>query len=344
MARRFCLLAVASVGLTLIIISFALAASPFYEGKTVRIIVPSTTGGGFDVYSRLIGRYIGKYIPGNPSIVVNNVPGAGGLTGMNYTYKVAKPDGLSIGSIMGSMSLAQLIGLRGIEFDIRKFEYIGGPVGDTQVMIFSKTSGITSMEKLTSSKAPVRLGALSPGNMSVDAPKIFKRVTGLPIAVVEGYQGTPEISMAVESGEVAGTCLGWEGAKIPWRKALDRGDAVVVLQFVEKPHPELPNVPLAVNFVKTEEERQLIQKAITNVQKMMRPYAFPPGTPKELVQLMRKAFQDTMKDKEFLVEAEKLKCRIDPLKGEEIEEISKNLFELKPEAVAILKDTLLPKK
>ncbi len=322
----------------------AYAAAPFYEGKVIRLIVGQSAGGGFDTYSRAIARHMGKHIPGNPTMVVENMPGAATMISANHMYNIVKSNGLTVGNFISTLMMGQLLGQEGIQFDIRKFEWLGCPVRETMVLLCSKKSGITNMEKLLSSRAPVRIGGTSFGDMNCDAPKILNNVIGLPIKLVEGYKGTAEIRLAVEAGEVAGTFLGWESAKPSWRKTLESGDVSVVLQLSDAPHPDLPKVPLVSNFARTEEDRQLIKLSISGLVSITRLYALSPGTPKQQVQILRKAFADTMKDKDLLAEAEKAKIDINPVSAEEIEQIASGIFNLKPSIVARLKEILIPRK
>ncbi len=318
----------------------AFAQEPFYKGKTIRMVVGFSPGGGFDTYSRTIARHIGKHIPGYPTVIVENMTGAGSLIAANHVYKVAKPDGLTIGHFIGGLFLQQLLGQKGIEFDARKFEYIGAPVKDQVVCAFTKASGITSMEKWIGSKTPVKLGGSAPGSNTDDPPKILKAALGLPIQLISGYKGTADIRLAAESGEVAGGCWGWDSIRATWRRGIESGEAVVVLQMLPQPHADLPKVPLAINFAKTEEARQLIQGGIHDISAINRPYVLSPGTSKEQVQTLRKAFLDTLRDDEFVADAKKSNLDFDPLTGEEVERIVTGLFKLDPALVAKLKDIL----
>ena len=320
-----------------------IAQESFYKGKTIRIIVGFSPGGGYDVYARAIGRHMGKHVPGNPTIIVENMTGAASLISANHVYKVAKPDGLTIGHFIGGLLLQQLLGRQGIEFEARKFEYIGVPVRDTYAIGLTKASGITSMEKWMASKTPVKIGGTGPGSATDDVPAVLQAALGFPMQIVSGYKGTSDIRLAAESGEVAGFCTGWESFKSTWRKALDSGDAVIVVQTVAKAHPELPKVPLAVQFAKTEEARKLIQVGAHDPGVIARPFVLPPGTPKDRVQLLRKAFLDTLNDPEFLAEANKANLDISPVGGEEIGKIVDNLFQLEPALIAKLKQVLIPK-
>ena len=313
----------------------------FYQGKTIRVIVATTPGGGFDAYSRMLTRHMGKHIPGNPVFVVENMPGAGFLIGTNYIYKQAKPDGLTVGNWIGSLVLHQLTGRNGIEFDARKFEYIGAPVKNHDTCVMSKASGIDSAQKWLSLPTPVKMGATPPGSTPYDNAMVLKEALGLPMQLVSGYKGTAEIRLALDGGEVAGLCgLAWASIKVTWRKQLESGEVKVVLQNTAAAHPELGDVPLAISFAKTEMGRKLIQLALHDVGAITYLYTFPPGTLKDRVQIFRRAFQATLKDNEFIAEAKKGNFELDPVSGEELEKIVHGLFKADAATVNKLRDLL----
>ena len=321
--------------------SQAKAQDSFYKGKTVRIIVGASAGGGYDTYSRTIARHMGKHIPGNPTFVVENMPGAGFLISANYMYKIAKPDGLTIGHFIGGLFLQQLLEKPGIEFDARSFEYIGVPTQDNYVLGVSKATGITSMDQWFSTKTVVKLGGVGVGSATDDIPKVLAATIGLPMQLVTGFKGTADVRLAFNSGEVQGVCNAWESFRSTWRNELDSGNVVVVLQTIAKRHPELPNVPLAIDYAKTEEAKRLINALVHSVGPTARPYVLPPKTPKEQVATLRNAFMQTMKDPEFLAEAAKAKLDINPLDGAELERNVREVFNLDkllvPKAKEILK-------
>ncbi|MPZ75631.1 MAG: hypothetical protein GEU77_03840 [Deltaproteobacteria bacterium] len=308
--------------------SVAFAQDTFFKGKTVRIIVPFSAGGGYDVYSRIIGRHMGKYIPGNPVFVVENMTGAGGLIGINHVYKVSKPDGLTIGTPIGTMFIDQLIGKPGIEFDGRKFEYIGAPAQDTQLLIVHKRTGIKSVEQWLAHPAPVKFGSTGPGSANESIPKIAKEALNLPLQVVSGYKGSSVIRLAFNGGEVDGVANAWESMVSTWPEELRNGDAVILLQASGKRHPELANVPLVIDYAKTDMAKKLVRGVINNFGATARPYVVTPGTPKARVEILRKAFMDTMKDPEFGAELKKAKLDLNSLDGQTLENNIKELFAL----------------
>lgn len=316
------------------------AQEPFYKGKTIRIIVGFAPGGGYDLYSRVIGRHMGRHIPGSPTIVVENMEGAGSRIAANHISKVARPDGLTIGHFIGGLFVQQLLGDPGIQFDARRFEYIGVPTQDNYMVGISKATGIKSMDEWLASKKVLKLGGVAPGSATDDIPKILKATIGLPVQVVSGYKGTGPIRLAFDSGEVEGVTNAWESFKSTWGKQLQAGDVIIVLQNTPQPHPELPKVPLAINFAKTDEARKLIRALVHSVGPTARPYILPPGTPKDRVEILRGAFIDTMKNPEFLADAKKAKLDINPLEGAELERNVKEVFNLDPALVPKAKEIL----
>jgi tripartite-type tricarboxylate transporter receptor subunit TctC len=327
MRRRALVLSAAAVVLALAA-SRPLEAQSFFAGKTVRIIVGLAPGGGFDTYARLLARHLGRHIPGNPAIIVENMTGAGGLIAANHLYRVAKPDGLTLVHVPGTLLLGQVLAQPGIEFDARKFEYVGATVKEEVVCSMTKASGIASVEQWMAAKVPIKIGAVAPGAPTDNSPRILKAALGLPIQVVTGYKGTAEIRLAAESGVVAGACWAWESMRATWRRALEAGDALPVVQVTAKPLADLPKVPLAISLATTDEARRLIQVGIQDGSAYSRPFIAPPGTPKDRVQTLRKAFMAALGDAALRAEADKAQLTLDPVSGEELERLIAGLFAL----------------
>jgi len=317
------------------------AAQPrLFEGKTIRIVVGFSAGGGFDTYSRAIARHLGKHLPGTPSVLVENMPGAASLIAANHGFKVARPDGLTIVNFHGNQLIGQLLGRPGVEFDARKFVWLGVPVRDNTVCALTRASGIATAEQWMAARTPVKLGGIGPGDTTHDTARVLQAALGLPIHLVRGYKGTADIRLAAESGEVAGGCWQWESVKVTWRKALDAGDIAIVLQVTARPLPDLPGVPMALDLAKTDEGRRLLQAGVIVPTAISRLYAVPPGTPPDRVQALRGAFLATLRDPEFLAEARQARLDIDPLGSQELERLVEDLFRLEPPLAAKLGEML----
>ncbi len=256
MQARSKILSIVLLGFLLSAFGFAEinAQEPSFDGKTIRIVVGFSAGGGFDAYARAIARHLGKHIPGKPTVIVDNMPGAGSLIAANFTYNQAKPDGLTIGHFIGGVVVGQLLGNPGAQFDSQKFEWIGAP------------------------------------------------------------------------------------------SKLEAGDVRVVIQAVPKHQPDLTKVAVAVELAKSEEAKQLIQVGIHDQSAILRPFAMPPSTPKDIVRTMRQGFQETMKDPQFRAEMKQANLSIDPLDAAEIEKVVASMAKLDPALAAKLRDILGIKK
>ncbi len=321
------------------------AADDFYAGKTVRIMVAYSPGGGFDAYSRLLARHLPRHIPGNPTVVVQNRPGAGGLITANFIYNKAKPDGLTIGHWVGGLILQQYLGNKKVRFDAAKMGWVGAPVRITNVCMTHKKSGVVDMASWRAAKQPVKFGGSQPGSTLWDIPRILIAHTDLPMRLIEGYGGTAPVRVAAEKGEVAGVCASWEGLKNPWAAQLASGDVRVLAQFVDKPHSELAGIPLTNDVIKSDVGRQVMNIVIRDIGGALnRPYSLPPGTPKDRLMVLRRAFDATMKDPELLAEAKKSRFPITPVSGEDVDELVAGVAGLQPELLATIKKTFAPKK
>jgi len=341
MTKRFSLWAILIALALLCTAPGATAQEPFYKGKTVRVIVGGSAGGGYDTYTRAIARHLSKHVPGNPTFVVENMTGAGSLIAANYVYKVAKPDGLTIGHFIGGLMLQHVLGKPGVEFDGRKFEHLGVPAQDTSTVALTKASGVTSIDNWLSSKTTLKFGGVGPGAATDDIAKIVRATVGVPIQLVSGYKGTADIKLAMNSGEVQGVVNSWESFKSGWTKEIETGAVVIVLQMLPSGrHPDLPKVPSILDYVKSEEGRKIVQVGVFDYAAIARPYVLPPNTPKDRVQMLRKALADTYKDPEFIADAKKARLDMAPLNGEELEKIVERTYSLDKNLVAKLKDIL----
>lgn len=318
-------------------------ADDFYKGKTIRVIVGGSAGGGFDIYTRAMARHMGKQIPGNPLLIVENMTGAGTLIAAKYLHSSAKPDGLAFGIFNGALILSGALGNKSVDFDMRELEYLGVPVQDSTVCALRKESGVTSMDQWFAAKTPLKLGGLSPGNSTSDVARIIAAALNLPIQLVEGYKGTNEIRLAADAGELHGACWAWETLKVAWSQAIPAGDVIPVLQVTAKKIPELPNVPMALDLAKSEEARQLLKAGAIDPAAIVRVYVTTPRTPKDRLQILHNAFAKTLTDPDFIAEAKKANLDINPLSGTEVKKIVDDLFKLTPATRSKLAAILAPK-
>jgi len=322
----------------------AFAASPasaqsvadFYKGKNVSIIVGSSPGGGFDLYARLIGRHMSTYMPGNPSMVVSNMPGAGSIRLAQHIFNVAPKDGTVIGAIFSGAIVEHLIGTRAKkpEYDPAKFTYIGSANSEAYVCLARKDAKAQSFADVLNTE--VVLGASASGGSTVDFPHVLRNVLGAKFKVVSGYPGTNEISMAIESGEVQGSCgYAWSTVQSRRRHWINDNLVNILLQEVPTPHPTLTKmgVPTAQEFAKTDEQRAILNLFYSQLQ-FGRPYVSGPGVPADRVAALRKAFVDTLNDPELRKEAEKLKIDIDILEGSAMQKLISDLYATPADIVA----------
>jgi tripartite-type tricarboxylate transporter receptor subunit TctC len=327
----------------LLLIHGSVFADDFYKGKSIRVIVGGSAGGGFDIYTRAMARHMGKHIPGNPSLVVENMTGAGTFIAAKYLHSSAKPDGLSFGIFNGALILGRVLGMKGVDIDMRELEYLGVPVQDSTVCALRKESGITNMDQWFASKTPMKLGGLSPGNSTSDVARIVGAALAVPVQLVEGYKGTNEIRLAADAGELHGACWAWETLKVAWASAISAGDVNIVLQVTQKKLPDLPNVPFALDLAKTDEARLLLKAGAIDPAAIVRVYVTTPRTPKDRLDILRKAFAATLTDPEFVAEAKKANLDINPLSGEEVKKTVDGLFKLNPAVISKLANILAVK-
>jgi tripartite-type tricarboxylate transporter receptor subunit TctC len=345
MAKAFSILLLTVFIMSASLTSSAVAASveEFYKGKTIQFIVGGSAGGGYDTYTRLIARHFAQYIPGKPATVVQNMPGAGMLIAANYIFNSAPRDGTVIGHWSGPLILQHMIGNSAVQFEGRKFGWLGMPTADSLVCIMTERSGINTVEDWRKAKTRVKLGAIGPGTSGTDDTKLLAAATDLPLQLIEGYKGTADIRVAAETGEVDGTCsFGWQSAKVTWANALRARQVHVVLQTMLESHPELKGIPLAVDYAKTEEGKKLLRIA-SELYGKQRLYSLPPQVPEERVRILQKAFIDTLKDPQFIAEAEKAKLEIDPIDGPGIEKMVHGLYGMEPAIVNRVKQLLASK-
>ncbi len=320
-----------------------LAAQDLYKDKTLTIIVGYSPGGSFDLYARVIARYIGRYLPGNPTRIVENMTGAGGLIAANHLYNRVKPDGLTIGAWASPLVLQHIMGNEAAQFDGRRFGYLGVPSPYDTVCTFNEQSGVRKMEDWINAKRPMKISAIGPGTSTSDIPKLLKAALNLPMDVIDGYKGGANARLAVESGEVDGYCGSWGTVETVWRAAFESKKVHPVLQASLQSHPKYKHYPLAISYAKTEEARELLTVA-DNAHVVQFPFSVPPGMAKDRLALLQQAFVKTLKDPELIAEAKKSQLDVDPVDGPTVAKTLTGLYNLKPSTVARLKEILLAKK
>ncbi|MGH7927503.1 MAG: Bug family tripartite tricarboxylate transporter substrate binding protein, partial [Candidatus Binatia bacterium] len=291
----------------------------FYRGKTLTIVVGHSAGGGFDRYARAIARHLGKYIPGNPSVLVNNMVGAGTMISANYTYNQAPRDGTVVNSFDGGLLPSQLYGSSAAQFDLAKFNYIGAPDFFKYIMVVTKKSGITKMEDFLTGGKEVVVGAV-PNTSIQHAGTMLKEVLGARVKLVSGFKGTAEIRLAMKADEVNSVITGWETLSVSNMQDFQSGEWLILSQWVEEPLGDLPqkNVPSIYQFTRNAEERQLFNLGIIKPNSYARPYAMPPGVPADRVRAVEAAFLKALKDPEFLAEAKKTRMTLSPIAGTDL--------------------------
>lgn len=301
----------------------AAGVEDFYRDRTINVIIGYSAGGGYDSYARVLARYMGKHIPGHPTLVPQNMPGAGSLKAANYLYAVAPKDGSVFGTVARGMAMEPLLG--GADFDSRKFTWLGSVTDEVSFCAAWSTASVKSFDDMLTHDFTVG------GNGSGSDPDVYalalKNVFGARIKLVSGYPGSSDIGLALERGEVAGRC-GWSWDSLRSRNAawLAEKKINLLVIFATKHYPQIPpEIPLIVDFAKTEKQRQIL-KLILARQVTGRPFFGPPGIPEERKQALRKAFDETMTDPEFVAEATRMDLEINPVPGAEIDALLAELY------------------
>jgi tripartite-type tricarboxylate transporter receptor subunit TctC len=309
------------------------ALAEFYSKKTVTIAVGSSAGGNYDLYARLVGRHIGQHIPGKPVVVVQNMPGAGSRRLANVLSNVGPHDGTMIGLPNQGIAMDQALGAEGVQFDARKFHWIGSPIEDVNVFWAWHTNPVKTIED--AKQREFVAGATGPGSPTTFYPRIMNTVLGTKFKVVSGYPGSNELDLAIEKGEVGGRVVGWSSLKITsdWVAA---GKANVMLQFGLRKAADLPNVRLLQELAGNEKDRQIFEY-LCLVPAMGRPFFMSAATPAERAAVMRQAFDATMKDAAFLEEAKRSKLEITPVSGDELTQIAGKMFNAPADVLAAAK-------
>lgn len=317
------------------------AAADFYAGKTIEFVVGADSGGGYDTYARAIARHLPRHIPGNPTIVVKNLPGAGSGKAATYLATAAAPDGTSIAAIFPGAVIGPLLDDKAKpSYDPTKFHYLATADSGTRVCATFHTSKVKSFADAQQQK--VVMGASAAGGSTRDYVNLHRKTSGAQFELVTGYKGTAEIGLAVERGEVDGLC-GWDWASLKSQKSdwLRDKKLNILVQVGLEPEPELSKlgVPEIWKFITKDEDRKAVE-LVVGQQVFGRPYIAPPGTPPAQVKILRDAFAATLKDKEFLADAEKAKIDVNPLDGAKVQQVVEKLYASAPAIVARAKELI----
>jgi tripartite-type tricarboxylate transporter receptor subunit TctC len=310
----------------------AAAQEEFYKGKTVEVLVGFSPGGGYDIYARALAQFLGKHLPGQPTVIVKNMPGAGSVTLVNYLLNIAPKDGTVFGTFDQSLIVAPLFGGEFAKVDAAKLSWVGSIAKGNTVCVTWHTSAIKNWDDLL--KKPSVFGGTGRQDVRYTQAAMIKNMFGADMKIVTGYKGSSDLRIAMERGEVDATCGdSWTSLKSTAADWLRDNKINILVQFAIESHPEIRDVPLLIDKAQTAEDKAAL-RLLFGAQIAGRPYAAPPGLPPERLQALRAAFDATMKDPEFLAFTDKAKLEVDPVTGQEIEAAVRDIYKTPPEVIA----------
>jgi tripartite-type tricarboxylate transporter receptor subunit TctC len=330
---------VAAALLTVIpVAATAQETAPSFKGRTIDLYTGYTVGGGYDLYTRLLARHIGRHLPGNPNVVAKNMEGAASLRLANWLYTAAPKDGTAFGTIGRGTALDPLLGQPGAQFDGTKFNFVGSMNDEVSICVAWHTVPFKTFDDVMQREFLV--GGTGPGDDTIQFPRVLVGVLGAKLKIIAGYPGGNDAVLAMERGELQGRC-GWSysSVKAAHPDWLAEKKITILLQFGLAKHLELPDVPLITELAKTEDQLRLLRFVFAR-QVMGRPYLAPPGVPGATVAALRQAFMDTMSDPDFLADAERGKFEINPVPGERIQQLVAELYKTPPQLTKRLADML----
>jgi len=308
-----------------LLVPFLSYGASYYEGKTLTIVVGYKPGGGYDTYARLLAKHLPKYLPGNPTIVVQNMPGANSIIGANHLYSVAKPDGLTIGTFNNGLVIAQLTRVEGVSFDLTKLSWIGSVANDAAVLTLRSDLPIKTVDDLRKVKEPVIIGATGPGSSTFDFPALLKEFAGINVKIISGYSSSADVMLAIERKEVDGRA-GSYASILPF---IERG-LVRPLVRTRVSVPEIEKLPVDEDLA-TSAKGKAILAIRSTPEAIYRPYAAPPGTPAEAMKMLRDAFAKVTSDKDLLADAKKGKVPIAYVSAEDSLKLIREVLNQPPE-------------
>jgi len=321
--------------------ALAESVADFYKGKTVRIIVGVGVGSGYDINARALARYLGAHIPGNPTVIVQNQPGAGSVTMTNALYNNGPFDGTAIGATFNGLPTTPLLQpSASVRFEATKLNWVGSTNRESQAMYVWHTAPQHSIADLY--KVETIIGAQAPGSTQYDYPALARALFDMKFKIITGYEATPKIHLAMERGEVHGTWANWSTLKAIASDWLRDKKIRILAQWNLQKHPEMPDVPMFIEVAKSEADRQALNLALARLE-FGRPFFLPPNVPADRVIAIRRAFDATMKDENFLADATKLKIEVDPLSGEQVADLVGQLYGTPSEVVARVRSAMAAK-
>jgi tripartite-type tricarboxylate transporter receptor subunit TctC len=298
----------------------------FYKDRTIRFIGGSPPGGGHDIHLRAFARHLSKFVPGQPGVIVQVIPTAGGLAAGNYVHNVSKPDGLTIGNFPGGNILLDLVGDPRVQFDSRKFQWIGTMSSAVGTCFARHDSGFKTIADIIGSPKPLILGSSGRGTTMSIHPRALNAVLGTNFEVVEGYPGAAGVYAAIERGEIHGACgLFWSSIMSARPDWVSKGFIRVFLQLGFEKHPDFPDIPLVMDVVKSPEDRMFLEALFAPLH-IARPFFVHPQVPPERVKILREGFLNTLKDPSLLKEAERARLEITPSSGEKVQSLVEKMF------------------
>jgi tripartite-type tricarboxylate transporter receptor subunit TctC len=334
LAARTLLLSLA--GIAPISVCGAQDAADFYRGRTMRILVGTAVGGDYDTQARLISRHIGRHVPGEPSVIVENMTGAGGMNMANYLFSLAPKDGTTIAVLPNNFPALQWAGGRGIQFDVAQFGWLGGLTTETETMVAWHASGVKTLDDVK--RQEVIAGATGRGAITYTFPAMMNTLLGTKFKIVTGYTGGSDVNLAMERGEVVARINSWTSWKATKPEWVQNGWINVLVQAGRR-HPDLANVPSLEPMARSPEDRQLME--VVNLGNQLgRPLATPPGVPAERLKVLREAFRKTSADPKLVAEAASMRMELSPSTGEEMQEKIGRVLNTPKELVARAKDFL----
>jgi tripartite-type tricarboxylate transporter receptor subunit TctC len=309
------------------------AAEPYFKDKQIRLVVGSAPGGGYDAYGRLLAQYMKQHIAGNPTIVVQNMPGAGSLVAANYIYNVAPKDGTFIGAVNAMLATDPLVYPERVKFDPRQFRWLGSALRENHVGVVWHLTRVSTFDDVLRNELIVA----GTGGATNFYPLFVDAILGAKIKMIPGYQGTKQGMLAMERGEVGGNVgIGWASVKATNGSWLREGKIRVFVQFGLKKHPELPDVSWIYDYARNDEDRAAMDLAFGNSE-FGRPFIAPPGVPDEIVQILRDGFEETMSDPDFRADAQKRQLDLEITRGAEIQSLIEKIYKTPPAVVERVK-------